>query len=83
MLKKHYKVRDHCHYKGKYRGNAHNICNVRYKVPREIPIVFYNDSTYDYHLIIKELVKKIKGNFACLGGNTEKYITFSTPIKKI
>ena len=81
-VKKHYKVRDHCHYTGKYRGNAHNICNLRYKVPREIPIVFHNDSTYDYHLTIKELVKKIKGNFACLGGNTEKYLTFSTPIKK-
>ena len=65
--KKHYKVRDHCHYTGKYRGNAQNICNLRYKVPREIPIVFHNDSTYDYHFIIKELVKKFKGNFACLG----------------
>ena len=28
--KKHYKVRDHCHYTGKYRGAAHNICNLRY-----------------------------------------------------
>ena len=27
--KKHYKVRDHCHYTGKYRGAAHNICNLR------------------------------------------------------
>ena len=25
--KKHHKVRDHCHYMGKYRGVAHNICN--------------------------------------------------------
>ena len=31
--KKNYKVRDHCHYMGKYRGAAHNICNLRYKVP--------------------------------------------------
>ena len=38
--KKNYKVRDHCHYTGKYRGAAHNICNLRYKVPKEIPIVF-------------------------------------------
>ena len=35
--KKNYKVRDHCHYTGKYRGAAHNICNLRYKVPKEIP----------------------------------------------
>ena len=27
--KKHYKVRDHCHYTGNYRGAAHNICNLR------------------------------------------------------
>ena len=80
--KKHYKVRDHCHYTGKYRGAAHNICNVRYKIPKEIPIVFHNGSTYDYHFIIKELVKEFEGNFECLGENTEKYITFSIPIKK-
>ena len=80
--KKNYKVRDHCHYTGKYRGAAHNICNLRYKVPKEIPIVFHNGSTYHYHFIIKELVKEFKGNFECLGENTEKYITFSVPIKK-
>ena len=75
-------VRDHCHYTGKYRGAAHNICNLRYKIPKEIPVVFHNDSTYDYHFIIKELVKEFDGNFECLGENTEKYITFSVPIKK-
>ena len=80
--KKHYKVRDHCHYTGKYRGAAHNIYNLRYKVPREIPVIFHNDSIYDYHFIIKELVKEFDGNFKCLGENTEKYITFSAPIKK-
>ena len=80
--KKNYKVRDQCHYTGKHRGAAHNICNLRYKVPKEIPIVFHNGSTYDYHFIIKELVKEFKGNFECLGENTEKYITFLVPIKK-
>ena len=80
--KKQQKVRDHCHYTGKYRGAAHNICNLRYKVPKEIPVVFHNCSTYDYHFIINELVKEFKGNFECLGENTEKYITFSVPIKK-
>ena len=34
-------VRDHCHYAGKFRGAAHNICNLRYKTPKEIPVVFY------------------------------------------
>ena len=80
--KKNYKVRDHCHYTGKYRGAAHNICNLRYKVPKEIPVVFHNGSTYDYHFIIKELVKEFEGNFDCLGENTEKYITFSVSLKK-
>ena len=80
--KKHYKVRDHCHYTGKYRGVAHNICNLRYKIPNEIPIIFHNGSTYDYHFIIKELVKEFEGNFECLVENTEKYITFPVPIKK-
>ena len=80
--KKHHKVRDHCHYTRKYRGAAHNICNLRYKVPKEIPVVFDNGSTYDYHFIIKELVKEFNGNFDCLGENTEKYITFSVPLKK-
>ena len=47
LIKKNYKVREHCHYTGKYRGAAHNICNLRCKIPKEIPIVFHNGSTYD------------------------------------
>ena len=75
------KVRDHCHYIGKYRGAAHNICNLTYKVLNEISVAFHNDSTYDYHFIIKELVKEFDGSFDCLGENTEKYIPFSVPLK--
>ena len=40
-----YKIRDHCHYTGKYRGAVHNFCNLRYKVPKEIHVVFHNSST--------------------------------------
>ena len=76
------KVRDHCHYSGKYRGPAHNICNLRYKIPKEIHIVFHNGSIYDYHFDIKKLIEEFKGKVECLGENTEKYITFSVPIKK-
>ena len=54
---------------------------MRYKVPKEIPVVFHYGSTNDYHFIIKELVKESEGNFECLGENTEKYITFSVPLK--
>ena len=32
------KVRDHCHYTGKFRGVAQSICNLNYKVPKEIPL---------------------------------------------
>ena len=76
------KVRDHCHFTGKYRGAAHNTCNLRYKIPKNIPVIFHNGSTYDYHFIIKELACEFDGNFECLGENAEKYITFSVPIKK-
>ena len=48
----------------------------------EILVVIHNGSTYDYHFIIKQLAKEFKGQFKCLGENTEKYITFSVPIKK-
>ena len=41
-----------------------------------------NGSTYDYHFIIKELAEEFEWQFECLGENTEKYITFSVPIKK-
>ena len=80
--KVYHKVRDHCHYTGKFRGAAHNICNLRYRMQREFPVVLHNVSNYDYHLIIKELAEKFKGNIDCLGENTEKYITFSVPLKK-
>ena len=76
------KVRDHCHYAAKYREPAHNNCDLNYKIPKEIPVVFHNGSTYDYHFIIKQLARKFKSKFECLGENTEKYITFSVPIKK-
>ena len=80
--KKYHKFRDHSHYIGKYRGAAHDICNLRYKIPKEIPVVFHNGSTYDYHFIIKELAEEFEGEFELLRENTEKYITFSIPIKK-
>ena len=57
-IKKYCKVRDHCHYTGEYRGAAHSICNLKYSVPKKIPIVFHNGSNYDYHFIIKELAKE-------------------------
>ena len=80
--KKYHKVKDHCHYTGNYRGAAHDICNLRYRIPKEIPVVFHNGSIYDYHFIIKNIAEEFEGEFECLGENTEKYISFSVPIKK-
>ena len=78
----YHKVKNHFHYTGKFRGSAHNICSLRYKTPKEIPVVFHDGSTYDYHFIIKQLAKEFDGRFKCLEENTEKYITFSVPIEK-
>ena len=77
------KVRDHCHFTGKFKGAAHCVCNLRYKEPHEIPVKIHNVSKYDYHLIIKELAEEFRGeDFECLTENTEKYISFSVPIKR-
>ena len=45
-------------------------------------MAFHNESNYNYHFIIKELAKKFKKQFTCLGENTEKYITLKVPIEK-
>ena len=79
---KYRKYRDHCYYAGEYIGVAYSECNLKYSVPKEIPIVFHNGSNYDYHFIIKELAEKLKNQFICLGENTEKYITFSVPMQR-
>ena len=81
-FKLYQKVRDHYHYTGKFRGAVHSTCNLSYKVPKEIPVVIHNGSTYDYHFIIKKLPEEFKDQFECLRENSEKYITFSVPIKK-
>ena len=75
------KVKDHCHYTGKFRGAANSICNLRYKVPDNIPIIIHNAS-YDTYFIINHLAKEFKGELDCVGENMEKDITFSAPTKK-
>ena len=80
--KKYRNVSDHSHYPGEYRRAAHSICNLKYGVPKKIPIVFHNGSNYDYNYIIKELEEEFKKQFTCLGENIEKYITFTVPIEK-
>ena len=81
--KNHRKVMDHCHFTGKYRGATYSICNLKYSIPKETPVVFHNGSNYDYHFIIKELAKEFEGEFNCLRESAEKYKTFSDPITKV
>ena len=44
------RVRDHCHFTGRYRGPAHNKCNLKYRKPKNISVFFHNLSGYDSHL---------------------------------
>ena len=74
------RVRDHCHFTGKYRGAAHNKCNLKYCKPNNIPVFFHNLTGYDSHLFIKKL-GITEGNIDCIPNNEEKYITFSKTIK--
>ena len=74
------KVRDHCHYTGRYRGPACNSCNLKYRKPKFIPVFFHNLSGYDSHLFIKKLGSPNE-NMDCIPNNEEKYISFSKNIK--
>ena len=49
------KVRDHCHVTGKFRGAAHNKCNLKLRIPKKLPIIFHNLQGYDGHIIFKKL----------------------------
>ena len=74
------RVRDHCHFTGKYRGACHNKCNLMCKKPRILPVIFHNLQGYDAHLFIKQLAK-IDGKLDCIPCTEEKYISFSKHIK--
>lgn len=70
------RVKDHCHLTGIFRGAAHQICNLQFKVPKLIPIFFHNLSGYDCHLFIKELGEN-EGPIKIIPKNKENYISFT------
>ena len=72
-------VRDHCHLTGKFRGAAHNMCNLKFRLPKFYPVIFHNLSGYDSHLFIKNLGKS-EGKIDCIPNNEEKYISFTKEI---
>ena len=73
-----YKVRDHDHRTGQYRGAAHTKCNILHYSNRYLPIFFHNLKGYDSHHILRaatDIVDKDKIN--AIPQSTEKFMTFS------
>ena len=71
------RIWDHCYFADKCRGTVVSICNTKYIIRKENPVVFHNVLNYDYHFIITEVAE-----VSCLGGKKKKYINFSVPIKR-
>ena len=71
--------RDHCNLSGKFRGAAHEICNLKYKIPKFFTVVFHNLSGYDSHLFIKTLGNS-EGDISCIQNNEENYISFTKQV---
>ena len=74
------KVRDHYHFTGRYRGAAHNKCNLNYRKSNFTPVVFHKLSGYDSHLFIKNLGFS-EVNIDCIPNNEERYISFTKRIQ--
>ena len=86
------RVRDHCHITGKFRGSAHQDCNLKLKINPDnikIPVIFHNLRGYDSHFIMQQIGKiakehtytnkkgeKIEMNINCIPNNMEKYMAF-------
>lgn len=71
------RVKDHDHLSGKYRGALHNLCNIKYRLQKKIPVIFHNLKHYDSHLIMQGLGKIKNREFHVTATNLEKYISFS------
>lgn len=74
------RVRNHCHLTGKYRGAAHENCNIQYVTPKFIPICFHNFSKYDCHLFIKELITK---EYVCSGKKIKSVVNVIAKHKEL
>ena len=72
-------MRDHCHLSGKFSGAAHEVCNLKYKVPKFFPVVFHNLSGNDSRLFIKTLDNS-EGDISCISNNEENYISFTKQV---
>ena len=86
------RVRDHCHITGKFRGSAHQDCNLKLRIKPDnikIPVIFHNLRGYDSHFIMQQIgeiakkhtYKNKRGeechmNINCIPNNMEKYMAF-------
>ena len=86
------RVRDHCHITGKFRGSAHQDCNLKLRIKPDnikIPVIFHNLRGYDSHFIMQQIgeiakkhaYKNKRGeechmNINCIPNNMEKYLAF-------
>ena len=70
------KVRDHCHFTGKYRGCAHSICNLNYWHKRfKIPVFFHYMKKFDGYLLIPNAEKlSNKKKIDVIAQNSDKLI---------
>ena len=66
------RVKDHCHLTRKYRGAAHNECNLNYKFSGRIAVILHNLRGYYSHLIMQGLGKLKNKKINCVPNNTEK-----------
>ena len=72
---KYKKVRDHCHFTGRYRGCAHSICNLNYSNTRfKTPVFFHKMKNYDGHLIIQNAEKLSNKKIDVIAQNSDKFI---------
>ena len=73
------KVREHCHYTGKYRGALHSKCNLRLRRSKTIPVFANNLTGYDGHLLITRLSDTL-GKVRCIPNNEERYKSISRSV---
>lgn len=70
------RVRDHSHLSGKFRGAAHESCNLKYQETRVVPVIFHN-LKYDLHFLIEKVAAAGNGNINVIPTSTENYISFT------
>jgi hypothetical protein len=75
------KVRDHCHVTGKFRGAAHQSCNLRVRTSLKIPVFFHNGSGYDFKHFIRKLYK-IDKDLKIISQTEEKYFSITARVKR-